>query len=37
MKKDLWAKNFMNQWELIEKAAENIGCKHLLHIWPDRD
>ncbi len=37
MKKDLWANNFIKQWELIETAAEDIGCKDLLHIWPDKD
>lgn len=30
-----WATNFVRQWEAIEKAADRLGCKNRLHIWPD--
>ncbi len=33
--RDSWAENFIQQWQDIEKAAKNIGCKDLLHIWVD--
>lgn len=37
MKKDEWANNFIQQWQLIETAAQDIGCDDILHIWPDRE
>jgi DNA repair photolyase len=33
--RDSWAENFIQQWQYIEQAANNIGCKDLLHIWVD--
>jgi len=30
-----WAANFIQQWNDLEQAATNIGCKDLLHIWVD--
>ena len=30
-----WANNFVRQWEAIEKAADELGCLDILHIWPD--
>jgi hypothetical protein len=30
-----WATNFVRQWAAIETAADMLGCKNLLHIWPD--
>ncbi|PZU92823.1 MAG: radical SAM protein [Pseudanabaena sp.] len=33
--RDSWADNFIQQWQDIEQAANNIGCKDLLHIWVD--
>jgi DNA repair photolyase len=33
--RDSWAENFIQQWQDIEQAASNIGCKDLLHIWVD--
>lgn len=33
--RDSWAENFIQQWQHIEQAASNIGCKDLLHIWVD--
>ena len=33
--RDSWAENFIHQWNDIEQAATNIGCKELLHIWVD--
>ena len=33
--RDSWAENFIHQWQDIEQAANNIGCKDLLHIWVD--
>jgi DNA repair photolyase len=33
--RDSWAENFIQQWQDIEQAANNIGCKDLLHIWVD--
>ena len=33
--RDSWAENFIHQWHDIEQAANNIGCKDLLHIWVD--
>ncbi|MBD2113635.1 MULTISPECIES: SPL family radical SAM protein [Cyanophyceae] len=31
-----WANNFLEQWEIIERAAENTGFLSKLHIWPDK-
>jgi|JFJP01.1.fsa_nt_gi DNA repair photolyase len=33
--RDSWAENFIQQWQDIEQAANDIGCKDLLHIWVD--
>jgi DNA repair photolyase len=33
--RDSWADNFIHQWNDIEQAATNLGCKELLHIWVD--
>ena len=33
--RESWAENFIQQWQDIEQAANNIGCKDLLHIWVD--
>ncbi|MGB3294892.1 MAG: radical SAM protein [Phormidesmis sp.] len=30
-----WAANFIRQWDAIETAAEKLGCRDRLHIWPD--
>lgn len=30
-----WATNFVRQWAAIETASDRLGCKNLLHIWPD--
>ncbi|NEP58782.1 MAG: radical SAM protein [Symploca sp. SIO2G7] len=35
MKPQDWAKNFVNQWKMIEYAADCLGCKERLHIWTD--
>lgn len=35
MTKKSWAECFKKQWEYIETAAEEVGCKERLHIWPD--
>ena len=37
MKKDEWANNFIQQWQLIEAAANDVGCEKILHVWPDRE
>lgn len=37
MSKDAWIQSFLSQWHDIENAADKVGCKHLLHIWPDRE
>jgi DNA repair photolyase len=35
MTKRSWSEDFLRQWEDIETAAEIVGCKDKLHIWPD--
>lgn len=35
MKHQDWANNFVNQWKMIEYAADCLGCKNRLHIWTD--
>lgn len=37
MSKNSWAEYFVRQWEAIEEAADEIGCKERLHIWPDKE
>ncbi|ACK70615.1 Radical SAM domain protein [Gloeothece citriformis PCC 7424] len=37
MNKQSWAEHFIRQWEAIEQAADEIGCKERLHIWPDKE
>lgn len=37
MSQKSWAASFKKQWDEIEAAAESIGCKEYLHIWPDRE
>lgn len=35
MTKKSWAECFKRQWDDIETAAQEVGCKDRLHIWPD--
>jgi len=35
--KDSWAGYFIQQWEMLVEAAQNIGCEKLVHIWADRE
>ena len=35
MEKKSWAGDFIRQWNDIESAAEQVGCREKLHIWPD--
>jgi len=37
MERDAWAHSFLKQWEIIEAAADALGCLDRLHIWPDRE
>jgi DNA repair photolyase len=32
-----WAKEFMAQWELIEKAGDQLGILPKIHFWPDKN
>jgi DNA repair photolyase len=32
-----WANCFINQWNIIEKVAEDLDMLDLIHIWPDRE
>ena len=31
-----WAYNFLQQWEMLNNAAQKVGCLDKLHIWPDK-
>ncbi|MGD1952139.1 MAG: radical SAM protein [Leptolyngbyaceae cyanobacterium] len=31
-----WAHNFLQQWEMLNNAAQKVGCLDKLHIWPDK-
>lgn len=31
-----WARYFLDQWADVEKAAQDLNCLDLLHIWPDQ-
>lgn len=31
-----WAYNFLQQWEMLNNAAQKVGCLDRLHIWPDK-
>lgn len=37
MEKDAWAAGFLKQWEMIEAAANDLGCLDRLHVWPDQE
>lgn len=34
---DAWAREFTTQWELVDNFAENLGIRHKIHFWPDKN
>jgi DNA repair photolyase len=30
-----WAENFIQQWTSIDEAADFLGCRKKIHVWPD--